>query len=421
MMNSKGFTLLEMAIVILIIGFLSIPLFRSYDTYQYGKRIQVTRQNIIAIQNELSIFLVKEGRYPRPAVPGLAPGDVGFGLEISQAQASAIAVGTCGLADASLCRYEGNRDRDGDGARDPVLIGAVPIVTLADQTSFSYRNIPINTSLDGWRNKLTYAVSERLSSSGTFSPLDGVIQILDENGNPVGGINNDAHYTLFSHGKDAVGAYSAQGRRLTLCASGIYGDPDGPPATPTNPPGTLAKADIENCNANAIFTLGLNYAEADGPMHYDDILTFGKSSRAGLWAYQMQTTPTVAITKDIRNLNAGNVGIGRAPEVTLDVGGNIRAETRVRTTRICDADGVTNCFDTSILTGTPPPPSLAAEGNGLSPGIRCSPGRALVGISNGDEVCEDFALPSSGWTAQTCPAGRWLRGVRNDGVIECTN
>jgi hypothetical protein len=181
-------------------------------------------------------------------------------------------------------------------------------------------------------------------------------------------------------------------------------------------------ADTQNCDLNGSFVLALDNSSADNERHYDDLVVFGLATTTTLWDYIVTGGVT---TNNIRNLNTGFVGVKTPgnPTEALDVGGAIRAETRVRTDTICDDAGL-NCFRTEYLAGNlPAPANLAGEGNNNTPGIKCFPGRAMTGISKGDEECTSVALPAT-FVPQTCPivSGKqtWLRGITNDGIILCT-
>ncbi len=430
-MNSKGFTLVELAIVMIITGLLMIPAFQMYDTYLYDKRVKETRDHLATIQTEIAVFQIKYGRYPCPSDRSLTRADVDYGVE-KCSDIKSLAIGTCGgLNDPTgMCRVTSTRDAAPPAGNDPVLMWGIPFVTLAD-IPVDPRHFSSMAALDGWRNQITYAVTESLSADAAVNPDDfnnqnGVIRILDENGIDTGGTNQDAHYVLVSHGRDGRGGFNQGGAQNSLCASGIFGVPGGLPSqAPTIPDGT-AMEDIENCNLNGTFVQALDNADADNSFHYDDQILFGLSTTTGLWDYIVNGGAT---TNNITNLNTGFVGIKTTePTEALDVGGDIRAETRIRTDVICD-DSAANCFDTNVLTGHPAnaftaPASPSSEGNNATPGIKCSAGRAMVGISKGDEECSDVSFPPT-FTAQTCPivSGRqtWLRGITTDGTILCTN
>jgi prepilin-type N-terminal cleavage/methylation domain-containing protein len=429
-MNSRGFTLLELSIVIIIMGLFMIPAFRMYDTYLYDKRHRETRENLAKIQTEISIYQIKHGRYPCPADRSLPSTDPNYGLE-KCTEIQSLTIGTCGGQNdpTGMCRVTGaGRDvSPADGTDDPVLVGGIPFATLADIGSLQPRQISIQSTLDGWNHKITYAVTESLSADAkadpqVFNNQNGVIKIMDEAGNDTGGTEDNAHYVLISHGKDGRGGFSREGQQISLCASGIFGVPGGLPSQAPSIPDGAAMSDTQNCDLNGSFVQALDNSDADNDKHYDDLMVFGLATSTTLWDYIVAGGAT---TNEIKNLNTGFVGVKTAgdPSEELDVGGAIRAETRVRTDSICD-DAGQNCFKTEYLAGNlAAPANLANEGNNATPGIKCFAGRAMTGISKGDEQCSDVALPAT-FTPQTCPvvSGKqtWLRGITTDGIILCT-
>lgn len=439
-MNNKGFTLIELSIIVMIVGILMIPAFRAYDTYLYGKRVTETKEHIAKLQSEISIFAIKYDRYPCPSDRSLSPSDPMYGYEQCALLATPPTAGTCmgSNDDQALCVYSSDTDTDGTGGPDPIVLGGVPFMTIADTVNTAdptavsqYRRIASTEILDGWKNQISYAVTLSQTSDTTFDNDRGVILMVDEHGNPIGNDPDQRmHFALISHGKDAMGAFSQAGTRVVSCTSGIYGSPDGPAVGPGTPAaGEAVNRDVENCNPNAIFIMGLDYSDAEGLLHFDDIVSYGTSDTSALW--DSTRLPNGDRTPHIRNLNSGNVGFGVSPPITtLDVGGAIKAETKVRSNVICDRDG-NNCFNTSILTESAPVPALVQNDTALTvanetaaPGIRCASGRVMVGISQGQERCTEAILPSS-WVERRCPDvdGRktWLRGIRTDGTIDCTN
>lgn len=432
--NSNGFTLVELAIVIIITGLLMIPAFQMYDTYLYEKRVRETRDHLARIQTELAVFQIKKGRYPCPSDRSLSILSVDFGVE-KCTDLTALAIGTCGGENdpTGMCHVIGSRDAVPPTGNDPVLMGGIPFVTLKDMAG-QPRHFASLTALDGWKNQITYAVTQSLSADAAvdpnaFSNLNGVIRIIDENSVDTGGTQQNAHYVLVSHGADGRGGFNQSGRQNSLCASGIFGVPGGLPSRAPDIPDGTAMRDTENCNLNGTFVQALDNADAENDFHYDDQIAFGLSTTTGLWDYLIDPA-TGNTTNNITNLNNGFVGIsqdGAEPRETLDVKGGIRAETRIRADVICDDDA--NCFDTNVLTGHPTsaftaPASPAGEGENVTPGIKCAAGRAMTGISKGDEECDSVSLPET-FLPQTCPvvSGRqtWLRGITTDGRIICSN
>jgi prepilin-type N-terminal cleavage/methylation domain-containing protein len=165
-LEMAGFTLVEMAIVILIMGILLVPILEAYSHYIKEKRIEDTRENIAAVTSGISGFQDVQARLPCPADATLGPGAANFGKEFDvNCNPAAIGLTAAGMCTAGngICLVAGQRNLGGAaGATDAnelVLIGAVPIVSMRDQ-GVSERTAVAN---DAWGRKLTYAVTASLT------------------------------------------------------------------------------------------------------------------------------------------------------------------------------------------------------------------------------------------------------------------
>ena len=64
-MNKKGFTLLELLIVISIIAILAATLIPNFIGFDTEARLASTKTNLNTLRTRLSLFRAKEGRYPK--------------------------------------------------------------------------------------------------------------------------------------------------------------------------------------------------------------------------------------------------------------------------------------------------------------------------------------------------------------------
>ncbi|GBL45310.1 hypothetical protein SFMTTN_1117 [Sulfuriferula multivorans] len=81
MKRSQGFTLIEIAVVLIIITLLSGGLISFFNIQLTNQRITSTKANEAAIKVALTNFIAQNNRLPCPAIPALAPGAVGYGRE----------------------------------------------------------------------------------------------------------------------------------------------------------------------------------------------------------------------------------------------------------------------------------------------------------------------------------------------------
>lgn len=426
----SGFTLIEMAVVVIIAGMIMIPILQSYTIWQADKRYEVTRERISTLQTMITSYVASNNRYPCPANPILLPTDDNYGQEEREPDGSctmaALAIGTCEPDSAlSLCRVASRRFIPPTNPNpEPVLMGIVPIVTLAAAVQGDGIALSTSEAIDGWNNRFTYAVTESATVQG-FNKNRGAVLVTTTNacvtitGRRICGGGTDTpdfqHYVLVSHGEEDTGAYTNRGVATSLCATGIFGEPGGPAPTGGSPAGSFTMTDIENCNMNGTFVKDL-INKGDGPNHFDDIVAFGSTTTTNFWSYIVDNGGN--ITPNITNTNAGFVGIQTVdPQTALDVNGALRAETQVRSPEFCDLSGA-NCFRTQALTqNNSAAPAKADEGNNKVTGIRCSTGRAMVGISKGDEICDDVKIKKPGY--QTCGVGEVLKSINTDGIISC--
>lgn len=232
--DSLGFTLVEMAIVIMIGGILMAFMGSALMAYLKKSRVMTTEFRMEKIQEAMDQYLDINRRYPCVASRILGPDDGAFGRMDT----------SCGSAGAGTAVSGGT-----------VHIGAVPTRTL---------NLPDEFMADAWGQKFTMAVTIGLTNIGTYIADGGRIEIVDKNST----IYDKAHYVLVSHGVTGFGGYmiGAAANPIIPCASA--GDPE-----------------KENCEAapDNVFLTTLTTSDAGMADFYDDYLV-----------YQGQTEPVVA-------------------------------------------------------------------------------------------------------------------------------
>ncbi|HBR67983.1 MAG TPA: hypothetical protein DEA55_01240 [Rhodospirillaceae bacterium] len=374
-MNQKGFSLIELSLALIIIGLLATPFLYQYNTYTNRRVKEQTSLSQMTIARAVSDFVDANGRYPCPTPYTRDEDATDHGREFCP---PAIPVpGTC---NGGICRATG-RDANAAGGPDPVLIGAVPYASL---------NIPYEMALDGWKRKITYAVSERMAN-GSITPFDdtqGAISIVESDGDNLApnAIVGSQPYLLVSHGDNGAGAYSTSGVLVAPCPAAVNG------------------RERENCDNDADFeTPGLDATGAGlrtlvaGAQYSDDVVYYDVSGLNGLWSY------SAINNEDIRNNNLGYVGVGTPdPMVEFDVGGDIKAGT-THTIRYCDANGA-NCFTPDIIAGA----GISCDGTSTE---------AMPGIANNAALC-DLALPPGIITGPPCPNNQLANAVIG-GQLQC--
>jgi type II secretory pathway pseudopilin PulG len=233
--HSKGFTLVETAIVVLIGGLLLTMLFDGMSTYLKNTRLSVTKTRIAEIDNQIQIYLEDRGYLPCPARLA-APIDTTstsdpYGVE----------------TDCSAAAIPGNTFTSGT-----VRIGMVPTRTL---------NLPDDYGYDAWGNRILYAVTtNQARTAGLYSRTGGTITVMDAGQPTANVITSTAHYVIASHGRDGAGGYNY---------NGILG---------TNCPAANATLDQENCDNDEIFRNTMLVSDSGTNRNFDDIVRQNSAS-----------------------------------------------------------------------------------------------------------------------------------------------
>jgi len=227
--RENGFTLLEMAIVILISGVLLSFMGSALLAYMKKSYITKTHFRIEKIQEALAQYLSVNGRYPCAAARTLGPEDANFGREVTT---------TCNAGTIA-----------GTARNGGVRIGAVPTRSL---------NLPDDFIADAWGHKFTYAVTETLATPALYSPDGGRITIRDGAGLSLVTPPDTAHYVVVSHGATGDGSFPVGNSAVPSVACPAVGQ-------------TL---DRENCNDDDTFIATLVNSDAAAANFFDDYAAF---------------------------------------------------------------------------------------------------------------------------------------------------
>ncbi len=410
-----GFTLLELAIVIMISGFSMLAIAQFMKIYTVNLKHEKTIDHLRMTQDAIDEFFGLNGRYPCPANPTLLPGDPQYGLQQCRSDADLIAnPDNCTGKRAGLfCPDPPTFSRDGDenGALDVVMIGIVPFRTLfGGVVETRYLE---NYRLDGYSTYIAYAVTEHMTDRTRFgivnqaNPTTGGIRVTDENQISLTIPDNSAHYVVFSHGENRRAGYSSSGVQIGNCfVSIISGIPPtlSPPApAPIGPSaaGSGIDVEIENCDNNdAIFVKGI-MSVANNDSYNDDILFFKSKGLTSLWKNSL--SPNVPVGQSyIYNTNLGYVGVGTTnPAKDFHIVGDLDVQNSAMSNSYCDGMS-TDCLLPSAIGGI---------------GYKCpNSNEVAYAIQNNELVCRkiDWVMPE-----RNCSVGEYLVGFSNLGHIRC--
>ncbi len=420
--NEKGFSLVELAIVLIIFGLvISTVMFTFKFSTRLGSR-ETTIERIGKSQSAAYLSQVIYGFYPCPADPTLAPGDAQYGRP------------DCGAAVRLIGRDVDNADGDNNPLTggDIALMGALPLNYFLDPNGdgdqrdavlgVGHDRFTAKDGFDKWNNKLTYIVTETMTTAATFDQNEGVIDVVDE------GVHADpdplehrrkatlleqwgsAHFVILSHGPNGVGAYTRNGNLIQNCNLGLTTQEEDDKAA-----GPLATApdETENCENtdgdDATFLSGLL---TEGRSHHnDDILKFTISTRTDLWEITDAEPKDNGTPNDpsddyyqykVSNTNSGHVGIGlENPTEKVDIDGDIQAY-EIHAEKLCDSSGG-DCM-------------VPAAIGGELPDMQCPKGQVIVKIHNNSVDC---ASPFTAGSFGACAPNEFITSITSTGFT-CT-
>ncbi len=359
-----------MAIVLVIFGFMSASAMQVYTLYKKGEIVDQNNISLLRAKQAVGDFREMYGRYPCPARMDAIRGNVDYGYESRNA-----GTGNCQAVAGGVLTATSN---NGALPNQDVFIGILP---------FRQLNLPEKLVSDGYKNRISYAVTGLLANDTTYNDIWGGVTIIDFNNNSATNPPNSAHFIVLSYNQNDGGAITQNGMITTPC----------PVATP----------ETENCDNDSTFRVGLRQNDFDDLIEYsvsDNIQQWQLSNtndedihlrKADSIAMGINETDSTAGFNEAEFLNAAEPAIIRAEE---DAANSFKGQ--LFTNNICDESG-TNCFPSSAIAGQ----IASAEGMDCGAGF-------LIGIANGVPICENEITFS-------CPAGTFISGFDAAGKLVC--
>lgn len=418
--RNGGYTLIEMAIAITIVGLLIAPAAAVYSNWLQHQKQQTTLTNVSDLLSALQSYRAKNGSFPCPSGLNVARTNANYGAPVncSYAAMGAAAVGACQAS--GVCIEQSARTVFPIPPKAPatlayqqrVIVGAIPFRVL---------QIPEKKAYDGYGSRLVYVLTLSMGDPDYVNSANGAITIKDPTlarqlVNPA----DSAVFAVFSPGPDRVGGWNADGVEFSRCVGAVG-------------------ADVTNCNkgfeggvasVNALLVDG--YATtAPGAAHFDDYMAYFQSQADPLWRI-------IPNTQNIQDLTDKSVGIGLTPASgILDVtdaasvaspnqklsdgvtnntdallvygtsaAGNAGA---IQADRICDATGA-NCFDPTVIGG---------DNTVAGKGMKCTVARTYMsgidgatGTGQNGADCSVIEVRCSGTTPL-------MNGFNADGTPNC--
>ncbi|MCB1651814.1 MAG: hypothetical protein KDI46_07165 [Alphaproteobacteria bacterium] len=394
--KQDGFTLIDVTIMLLVIGFIVAPMIQVYHQWQQRNERSSTLGKIQAIEQATQEFYFANKYYPCPADPRLGPGNANFGIEARLPPVAPATLGNC--ANPVM----------GPGAPDAVLYGSIPFATLG---------LDEKTGLDAWNNKMAYAVSPLQTHDTTYTANGGVIRVnhpfitgpdpnTGENSKQANPSPNAAniHLIIFSYGETGAGAYTYGGAQPVPC-------PNGPA------PGTGPEGDAENCDGDDTFRFAQHLYNTNAvPDFYDDLMYADETA----WTQEPNTAWVAGNNPGQLGSDIGYVGVNNPnPQAELDIVGNILADNtdtendatdgklgNVYATEFCD-ENRDACMDPNTIAGE-------------DPNMRCNlTNYGLTGIGSNKAKCIEATTITS--NQDPCGEGEIVKSLDENGNFVCGN
>lgn len=411
MKDEKGFTLVELALVLIFAGFVGLTIASFFQLFNINQRQQETIDNARLAQVALREYYNLTGVFPCPADPALNQGDPNYGVSQCRNYVDpAFNPDACiNLPSPNIsCSNIGSRDVDGNGANDLVMMGVLPFRTIDSivaSTPFSEAE-----RMDGFGAIFSYAVTESMTNTVLFSPANrapqanGAIRVIDENDIVLTDPADSAQYVLFSHGDNSRGGYAISGQQIDNCNVTLIDGSQGIPPPGSSVAGGALDIEIENCDFNdAIFVQGIR-SLSNNSSYFDDTLLYGVQGFEPLWRRSLSSPPGET---NLFNTNQGNVGVGtNNPTHQLHIAGDLTVDESAISDNFCNELDDTTCIDPEALGGV---------------GSTCPNGQAAYAIGNNQIQCRDvnWTVPNQSCAPLSDGTPTFLRGFSNLGTIVC--
>ncbi|HYL91268.1 MAG TPA: prepilin-type N-terminal cleavage/methylation domain-containing protein [Burkholderiales bacterium] len=156
-MKQRGFTLVEVAVVVTIVAFLLVSLMFTFSAQVDQRNIDETRRRLEQARELVLSFAIVNGRLPCPARWTSSVSNSG-GLESFCPAAATSSTSTCVGTETTTVQTHGTCSNFYDGYLPAASIGYTP----SDQSGYA---------LDAWGNRIRYAVARtNTNCSGTTIP-----------------------------------------------------------------------------------------------------------------------------------------------------------------------------------------------------------------------------------------------------------
>ena len=315
--GTKGFTLIEVALAVMVIGLIMAPLLALYSAEQKQQMINGTVGRLGDIRETLDYYAENNDRFPLPASFLTSEADPEHGME-------GVTPDICpDVTINGFCLL----DRGTPSPDDDIYIGAVPFAALRMESEMA---------IDTWGNKIMYAVARIQTDASTFEILgsdvisDMALNYPSNDREPEGTNAYDAY--LISFGVKGKGAYSAEGILTSDCIE--LGNPE----YEDDNCSFLDATFLADVNPNEIVTPygtephGTRTDVDNIPEYYDDVTLPVSRPNISEWNENVNDFRYVTTIKNRLGIGVTN------PLNGVDVGGDVLIDGNLVVPEICAAN-----------------------------------------------------------------------------------
>ncbi len=204
----KAYSLLELSIVLVIMGFIAFTFTAVLDSFLKVNRLKTTFERLDVIEKSLLRYLNENRGLPCPSGQTISSDSAGYGEDGDSCDSSSVTE-TCINAEA----YE-------VGGLVVGYKGSIPAITLGLPAEYIY---------DGFDRRLTYYVSSDLIckngvdiNSGFYANEDNLPVVYNKPNSALAVYEYQKNaYVIISHGKNGYGAYTKSGGQVSTANASV--------------------------------------------------------------------------------------------------------------------------------------------------------------------------------------------------------